>query len=60
MPIKDKENFFFSLFNTRDKTKNIFFYFFNELKTYNLPYSVYKHDAVDIADLSSVQDACHI
>ena len=31
-------------------------YFFTELKTYNLSYSIYKHDAMDIADPSSLQD----
>ena len=38
------------------KTKNIFLYFFTELKTYHLFYSIYKHDAIDIADPSSMQD----
>ena len=41
------------------KTKNIFLYFFTELKTYHLFNSIYKHDAIDIADPSSMQDACH-
>ena len=27
----------------RDKTKNIFLYFFTEPKTYNLSYSIYKN-----------------
>ena len=35
-------------------------YFFTELKTYNLSYSIYKHDAMDIADPSSWQDMCHM
>ena len=30
----------FSLSHARDKTKNIFLYFFTELKTYHLSYSV--------------------
>ena len=42
-----------------DKT-NIFPYFFTELKTYHLPYSINEHAAIDITDPSSVQDACHI
>ena len=33
------------------------FYYFTELKTYHLSYSIYKHDAIDIADPSSIQDA---
>ena len=32
----------FSLSQSRDKTKNIFLYFFTELKTNHLSYSVYK------------------
>ena len=35
-------------------------YFFTELKTYHLSYSIYKHDAMDIADSSSLQDTCHM
>ena len=31
-------------------------YFFTELKTHHLSYSIYKHDAMDIADPSSLQD----
>ena len=34
--------------------KNIF------LQTYHLSYSIYKHDAMDIADPSSLQDMCHM
>ena len=33
------------------------FYYFTELKTYDLSYSIYKHDAIDTADPSSIQDA---
>ena len=51
------QNFYLS--HARDKTKNIFLYFFTELKTYHLSYSTYKHGAIDIADPSSMQDACH-
>ena len=51
----------FSLFHARDKTKNIFLFFFTELKTYHLSYfSIYKHYAIDIADPSSTQDACYM
>ena len=35
-----------SLSHARDKTKNIFLYLFNGLKTYHLCYSIYKHDAI--------------
>ena len=31
-------------------------YFFTELKINHLSYSVYKHDAIDIVDSSSIQD----
>ena len=32
--------------------KDVFrlFYFFTELKTYHLTYSIYKYDVIDIAD----------
>ena len=35
---------------------------FTELKTYHLDLScsIYKHDTIDIADPSSMQDACHM
>ena len=49
-----------SLSHARDKTKNIFRYFFIKLKTYSLSYSIYKHDAIDTADPSSMQDACYM
>ena len=32
----------FFLFQSRDKTKNIFLFFFTELKTNHLSYSIYK------------------
>ena len=32
--------------------------FFTEVKTYHLSYSIYKHEAIDNADPSSMQDAC--
>ena len=41
-----------SLSHARDKNKNIFHYFFTELKAYYLSYSIYKHDAINIADPS--------
>ena len=51
----------FSLSHARDETKNIFLYFFNELKTSHLSYfSIYEHYAIDIADPSCMQDACHM
>ena len=51
----------FSLSHARDETKNIFLYFFNELKTSHLSYfSIYEHYAIDIADPSGMQDACHM
>ena len=53
-------NKIFSLSHARDKTKNISLYFFSELKTYNLSNSIYKHDAIDFANPSSMQDACHM
>ena len=43
----------FSLSHGCDKMKNILLYFFRELKTYHLSYSIYKHDAIDIADPNS-------
>ena len=29
---------------------SVFLYFFTELKTYHLTYSIYKHDAIHMAD----------
>ena len=52
------QNFYLS--HAHDKTKNIFLCFFTELKTYHLSYFTYKHGAIDIADPSSMQDACHM
>ena len=59
--------FYSKFFHARDKTNYIFLFFFTELKTYHLSYSIYKHDAehddihdadaIDIVDLSSMQDA---
>ena len=41
--------------------KNVFRYFFTELKKIDqLSYSFYKHDAIDIANPSSMQDACPV
>ena len=42
-----------------EMTKNISLYFFTELKSYHLSYSIYKHDAIDIADPNSMQDGYH-
>ena len=36
------QNFFFVPVSWQLKTKNIFLYFFTELKTYHLSYSIYK------------------
>ena len=33
---------------------------FTELKTSHLSYSIYRHDAINIADPRSMQDACHM
>ena len=41
--------------HARDKTKNIFLYFLTELKTYHISYSIYKHDAIYIADPNSIR-----
>ena len=41
---KDVFFFFFSLFHTREKTKNIFLYLFTKLKPYYISYSIFKHD----------------
>ena len=41
-----------------DQTKNIFLRFFTELKTYHLPYSIYKHDTIDSADPSVADPSC--
>ena len=51
-------SFSFSL--ARDKKKNTILYFFAVLKTYHISYSDYKHDAIDVANPSSMQDACHM
>ena len=46
------------------RQKNIFLYLFTKLETYliNLIFliSIYKHYAINIADPSSMQDACHM
>ena len=44
---------FVSLSHAGDRTENNFLYFFTELKTSHLSYSIYKHDANDIAYPSS-------
>ena len=50
----------FSFSHAREKKKNIFLYFFTELKTYHISYSNYKHDTIDVTNPSSMQDACHV
>ena len=35
-------------------------YFFTELKTCHLSYSIHKHKAINIADPRSMQDVCHM
>ena len=57
--ILNKTLFFFlcPILMTRQKAS---LYFFTKHKTSHFSYSVYKHDAIDIADTSSMQDACHM
>ena len=50
----------FSLSHARDKTKNIFLISFPSPKLTISTISIYKHYAINIADLRSVQDACHM
>ena len=47
---------FFVLSPAWDKEKKPY----TELKTYYLSYSIYKHDAIDITDPSSIQDAYYM
>ena len=42
------------------RRKNILLYFFTKLNTYHISYFINKHGAIDIADPSSIQDACHM
>ena len=42
------------------RRNKIFLYFFTELKNYHLSFSIYQHDAIDIADPSSMQNACYM
>ena len=42
------------------RQKNIFLHFFTKLKTDHLFYSIYKLDTIDIADPSSMLEACHM
>ena len=42
------------------RRKNIFPYFFTELLTYHLSYSIYKHDAIDIVDPIAVYICRHV
>ena len=50
------QNFFFVPRSWQDG--NIFLYLFTELKTYHLSYTVYKNDAIDMANPNSMQEAC--
>ena len=45
----------FSLSHARDKTKHIFLCFYTELKCCHLSYSIYNHDTIEVAHLSSMQ-----
>ena len=65
IPKGDWERCFSVLARAWDKEKNSespwgLLYFFTELKTYHLPYFYHKHYAIDNADPSSMQDACHM
>ena len=40
--------------------EKIFPYFFTDFKTYHFSYSIYKHDAIDIADPNRMQDEWHV
>ena len=40
--------------------EKIFLYFFTDFKTYHFSYSIYKHDAIDIADSNRMQDEWHV
>ena len=51
---------FFSLSHARDKTKNIFSISLPSSELTISLISFYEHDAIDIADPSSMQDACHM
>ena len=50
---------FFVLSLAWDKEK-IFLYFFTDFKTCHLSYSIYKHDAIDIADPNRMQNEWHL
>ena len=54
-----KRKMFFAFSRAWDKEK-IFLYSLPSSKPYHLSYSIYKHDAIDIADPSSMQDVCHM
>ena len=49
----------FSLSHARDKLNIPSFSFLSELKIYHFSFFIITHGAVDIADPSSMQDACH-
>ena len=65
IPKGDWERCFSVLARAWDKEKNSespwgLLYFFTELKTYHLPYFYLQNYAIDNADPSSMQDACHM
>ena len=60
--VKTWKKMFFLLSRAWDK-EHLSLFRYAELKIYHLSYSIYstsKHDAIDMADPSSMQDACHI
>ena len=55
--------FFSFVPRSKNKTKNIFLYFFTSLPSTKLIISlisIHKHDTMDIDDPSNRQDACHM
>ena len=57
IPVGDSDFFFVP--DTRDKLNIPSFSFISELKIYHLSFFVITNGAFDIADPSSMQDACH-
>ena len=57
IPVGDSDFFFVP--DTRDKLNIPSFSFLSELKIYHLSFFVITNGAFDIADPSSMQDACH-
>ena len=54
--VKKYRRMFFVLWDE----EKIFLYFFTDFKTYHFSYSIYKHDAIDIADPNRMQDEWHV